>query len=154
MARKITTSTSTVRSRRKVFVDTGGWYAVASEDDRYHEVGTLYYLDLLDEGAYLLTSDYILDESLTRLRYDFGHALALTFWQRMDRAQRDGFLTILRVDERVWQAAMAIFQKYDDQDFSFTDCTSFVLARAHGVDEVFTFDRHFLMFGFTIKPGP
>jgi hypothetical protein len=42
---------------------------VASEEDRHHEVGTLYYFDLLDEGAHLLTSDYVLDETITRLRY-------------------------------------------------------------------------------------
>lgn len=48
---------------------------------------------------------------------------------------------------------MDIFQQYDDQNFSFTDCTSFVLALEHRVDEVFAFDRHSLMFGLIIKPS-
>ncbi|MBM4045670.1 MAG: type II toxin-antitoxin system VapC family toxin [Planctomycetes bacterium] len=152
MAQRTTTSTSTASGRHRVFVDTGGWYAVTSERDRHHEAGRLYYLNLLDEGAHLLTSDYVLDETLTRLRYDFGHAVALRFWQQTTRAQEKGSLTILWVDERVWKAAMGIFQKYADQDFSFTDCTSFALAREHRVDEVFAFDRHFLMFGLAIKP--
>jgi len=134
-------------------VDTGGWYAVTSEKDRHYEDVTLYYLDLLDEGAHLLTSDYVLDETITRLRYDFGHAVALKFWQQVEQAYQKGFLTILWVDERVWKAAMDIFQKYDDQDFSFTDCTSFALAQEHQADEVFAFDHHFLMFGLIIKPG-
>jgi predicted nucleic acid-binding protein len=38
------------------------------------------------------------------------------------------------------------------QDFSFTDCTSFVLVQQAEVDEVFGFDQHFLMFGFNVKP--
>jgi len=133
-------------------VDTGGWYCVASEEDYHHEIGTLYYLDMLDEGAHLLTSDYVLDETITRLRYDFGHTIAKAFWQQIEKAQQKGFLTILWVDERVFRAAMDIFRKYDDQDFSFTDCTSFALAQEHKVDEVFTFDHHFLMFGLLIKP--
>ena len=37
-------------------------------------------------------------------------------------------------------------------DFSFTDCTSFLLAQPADVDEVFGFDKHFLMFGFNVKP--
>jgi predicted nucleic acid-binding protein len=154
MARRTMMRTSTVRSRSKVFVDTGGWYAVASANDRYHAVGTGYFRELLDAGARLLTSDYVLDETLTRLRYDAGHSLAREFWQRLAQAQQAGFLTILRVDEPAWNTALDIFFQYQDQAFSFTDCTSFVLAQAHPVDEVFTFDAHFLMFGLVIKPRP
>ena len=152
MVQKSTTSTSTVRSRRKVFMDTGGWYAVASEDDRHHEVGVLYYLHLLDEGSYLLTSDYILDETMTRLRYDFGHACALTFWQQIEQALQERFLTILWVNERVWKAAMDIFQKYDDQDFSFTDCTSFVVMRELRRSVALTTGHHFTQAGFQTLP--
>jgi predicted nucleic acid-binding protein len=100
---------------------------------------------------FLLIKLFFLKE---KFGYDFGHAVAKAFWQQVEKAQKKGFLTILWVDERVWRTAMNIFQKYDDQDFSFTDCTSFVLAQEHKVDEVFTFDHHFLMFGFLIKPIP
>jgi hypothetical protein len=126
---------------------------VVSEEDRYHEVGTLYYLDLLDEGAHLLTSDCVLDETMTRWRYEFGHATALGFWHRIEQARKRGFLTVLWVDELVWNEAMAGFTKYDDQEFPFTDCTSFILARQQPVDEVFGFDRHFRRFGLVLKPS-
>lgn len=33
-----------------------------------------------------------------------------------------------------------------DQDFSFTDCTSFALMERLGVAEAFAFDRHFLVY--------
>lgn len=150
--RKITISTSTVRSRRKVFVDTAGWYAVSSADDRWHDLATRYYLDLLDQGCTILTSDYILDETITRLRYDVNHASALTFWRQIEPAISTGVLTVQWVDRRIWMAAMNIFRRYEDQDFSFTDCTSFVLAEVEAVDEVFTIDRHFLTMGFVIRP--
>lgn len=152
MARRTTTRTSTVRSRRRVFVDTGGWYAVASANDKYHDLGTRYFQDLLDTGAHLLTSDYVLDETLTRLRYDAGHSTARAFWQRIEEAQRANFMTLLRVDEAVWVAALESFFRYDDQEFSLTDCTSFVLAPTHQVDEVFAFDGHFVMFGLMVRP--
>jgi len=101
-----------------------------------------------------MTSDYVLDETLTRLRYDFGHRVAITFWEQITRAQIMGRLLMLPVDAAVWAAALDIFAKYDDQDFSFTDCTSFVLAKREQVDEVFTFDHHFRQFGLIVKPLP
>lgn len=60
MVRKTTTSTSTASGRRRIFVDTGGWYAVVARSDRYHEAAAEYYLDLLDTAAQFLTSDYVL----------------------------------------------------------------------------------------------
>jgi len=64
--RKITTRISTERtiaSRHNVFVDTGGWYAVVSQDDRHHAAATRYHQQQIQNGARLLTSDYILDET-------------------------------------------------------------------------------------------
>jgi len=135
-----------------VFVDTGGWYAVVSQDDRHHAAATRYHQQQIQNGARLLTSDYILDETLTRLRYDFGHAVAVTFYRQIMQALEQGLLTLLRVDEPTWTAAVELFQQYADQRFSFTDCTSFVLAQTHRADEVFGFDQHFLMFGLPLRP--
>ncbi len=152
MARKITTNISTVRRRRKVFVDTEGWYSLSWDEDSHHEACTRYYQQLVHEGVELLTSDYVLDETITRLRYDFSHVAAMAFWEQVEQAQRQGSLSIMQVNSRVWAAAINIFRRYEDQDFSFTDCTSFVFAEEEGVDEVFTLDRHFLTMGFVIRP--
>lgn len=143
------TSTEAVRS---VFIDTGGWYSVTSREDRYHEAGSRYYRSLLVERARLFTSDYVLDETLTRLRYDFGLKTAITFWERLEAALANGELSLMRVDESVWAEAMSVFRSYEDQKFSFTDCTSFVLARDYRVTEVFAFDHHFRIFGLVVRP--
>ena len=44
-------------------------------------------------------------------------------------------------------AATDVFTKFADQQFSFTDCSSFVLAKETQVDEVFTFDDDFRLMG-------
>lgn len=154
MARKRTTTPSTVAPRRKIFVDTGAWYAVASEDDRYHDAAVRYYRALLAENALLLTSDYVLDETLTRLRYDFGQRVALRFYQRVKEAEAADRLRLLRVDETTWEAAITIFSGYSDQPFSFTDCTSFALAQRESIDAAFAFDYHFRLFGLDVQPAP
>jgi predicted nucleic acid-binding protein len=80
------------------------------------------------------------------------YEVAVEFWSAMQSAQGEGLLQILRVDETVWQEAMEIFEKYSDQQFSFTDCTSFVLARRENIEDVFAFDCHFSIFGFNVWP--
>jgi len=45
------------------------------------------------------------------------------------------------------------FEKYADQDVSFTDCVCFALMRAHNIQRVFTFDRHFRLAGFESIPA-
>ena len=136
----------------KTFVDTGGWLAVVVQTDQYHDVAVLHYEALINRRERLFTSDYVLDETMTRIRYDASHSTAVAFLDLIRAAERSGSLRILQVDNMVWRAAESLFRQYHDQDFSFTDCTSFLLAQQADVDEVFGFDHHFLMFGFIVKP--
>ena len=52
------------------------------------------------------------------------------------------------IRESAWQ----IFLDYDDQEFSFTDCTSFALMRLKNIQDAFTFDGHFQTMGFAVHP--
>ena len=88
----------------------------------------------------------------TRLRYQVNHASAVRFHQMISAAERTEFVQVLWVDPAVAQAAWNIFENYEDQVLSFADCTSFVLARQAGVEEVFAFDQHFAMMGFVVRP--
>ncbi len=60
--------------------------------------------------------------------------------------------TILRSDHEDETKAVELFDKYADQEVSFTDCVSFVLMRREGLKRVFTFDRHFALAGFEVWP--
>jgi predicted nucleic acid-binding protein len=57
---------------------------------------------------------------------------------------------ILHITEEIEEHAWKLFKQYSDKDFSFTDCTSFVVMRQLGLSEVFTNDHHFEQMGFTI----
>lgn len=48
--------------------------------------------------------------------------------------------------------ALVIFEKYNDKQLSFTDCTSFALMKSMGINDVFTFDEDFRKMGFNIMP--
>jgi predicted nucleic acid-binding protein len=135
-----------------VFVDTGGWIAVMVVSDSFHEIARIHYLDLLSRRVRLFTSNYVLDETITRIRYDIGHAEACRFCDLYEQAEKQRLVTTLWVDAGITQEALQLFRKYSDQRFSLTDCTSFVLMKLHSLKEAFTFDSHFDVHGFLRHP--
>jgi predicted nucleic acid-binding protein len=50
------------------------------------------------------------------------------------------------------EKARAWFFRHRDKDYSFTDCTSFVVMRELRVKEALTTDRHFRQAGFLSLP--
>lgn len=135
-----------------VFVDTSGWIAIMVEKDRNHGKAKEYFEALLSEGAALLTSNYVLSETYTRLRYDVGHREAVRFHGIVERAKDEKKLRVVYVDEEIEKEAWEIFERYSDQLFSFVDCTSFVICRKNRVSEVFAFDEDFIIAGFIVNP--
>jgi predicted nucleic acid-binding protein len=61
-------------------------------------------------------------------------------------------LTILRPTREDELKAIDFFQKYADQNVSFTDCISIVLIRNKKIKRVFSFDSHFERAGFKLCP--
>lgn len=47
----------------KTFIDTGGWIAVVVEVDRYHDLATLHFNELLSRHEKLFTSDFVLERT-------------------------------------------------------------------------------------------
>jgi len=135
-----------------LFVDTGGWIAMAVVRDQYHTHAASFYQEFSKLNLPLLTSNYVLAETYTRIRYDDGHDKAIKFHSLIQQAVKAGRLHIEWVTPGIHQEAWTIFQDYADQDFSFVDCTSFVIARHAGVKEAFGFDEHFNTMGFILRP--
>jgi len=124
-----------------IFVDTGAWYAVADRSDRHHPHASKFYMAHAGEDR-LLTSDLIVAETWALLASHLGRTAALTFWETL----RDGRVPILTIDASDLEAAWRIAQAFPDQDFSFTDCTSFALMERLGLEDAFAFDAHFLVY--------
>jgi len=64
-----------------------------------------------------------------------------------------GRLNLEWVSPAIHKDAWGIFENYADQDFSFVDCTSFVIVKRVDVKEVFGFDDHFKTMGLILKPA-
>jgi predicted nucleic acid-binding protein len=124
-----------------VIVDTGLWYAgVVPGDPRHAELMAWH----RKNSAPLVTSDYIIDETLTLLRSRGMHARAVALGRRLLdlSAIKIHFLT-----ERDIRAAWAVFRDQPSRNWSFTDCTTKVVMDRLHIKRVLTFDHHFREFG-------
>lgn len=104
----------------------------------------------LKAGHVLVTTDYVVDETLTLIRLRLGLDAAGTWWRQVDGSQR---LRWERVDADRFERGRQIFFQYRDKDFSFTDCTSFAVMQELRLTHALTTDRHFRQMGFHLLPG-
>ncbi|MDQ7051774.1 MAG: PIN domain-containing protein [candidate division KSB1 bacterium] len=129
-----------------VFVDTNGWIALANKRDQYHKAAVELNKSLLDRGCRYITTNYILDETLTGILYRVGYAAAVDFGQKLRSSQ---VTTILFISESLEEKAWQLFCKFADKRFSFTDCTSFVIMEDRQSHDAFTNGHHFEQMGYT-----
>jgi len=133
-----------------ILVDTSAFHALQNAGDvQEHEIAKRVAEQLQGNGAILVSTDYILDETYTLLRSVLGHKVAVAFGREIQR----GEIEIVQVDSSIQKEAWEIFAGYADKDFSFTDCTSFVVMRRGRIELAFTFDRHFQQYGLKTLPA-
>src|SRR5262249_19980083 len=136
-----------------VYVDTGGWVAYFDQSDRFHALVVSYLqATLLQATDRLVTSDYVLDETVSYLRYHVSHATALTAFRTLSALAQTHRITMLEVNRELRSRAGQILEQFHDQTFSFTDCTSFALCEVHHIQHAVTVDKDFVIFGLVILP--
>lgn len=132
-----------------LFIDTAALIALASQRDGHHAAAGSFFRGL-PPGQVFHLSNYIVDETLTRLRARTGHQVTLEFLRdlRASRAYR-----IHQVTEDVQEDALEIFEQQGPRGgLSFTDCTTVALMRRLELTDIFTFDRGFAALGLTVRP--
>lgn len=137
---------------KKLFIDTGAWIALNNKKDKHHIAAITANKHFLDSGYFYVTSDYIMDETYTLLRYDIGHERTVEFGRKIKSLEKSGKIKIIHIEEDMKEKAWEVFEKYHDKDFSFTDCTSFIVMKKLNTKEVFSFDKHFEQYGFVKLP--
>jgi predicted nucleic acid-binding protein len=135
---------------KALFVDTAGWLACADSADPDHARSCAARDAALEAGQTLITTDFVVDETLTIIRQRLGLDSAEAWWQQVDRSSR---LRWERVDSDRFEKGRHLFFQYHDKDFSFTDCTSFAIMREVRLTHALTTDRHFRQMGFQLVPA-
>lgn len=104
---------------------------------------------LREHRGRLLTSNYVLDETLTLVRFRLGWGISRQLGEQL----RAGILARPeRISPRDEEAAWEIFSTYSDKSFSFTDCTSFALCGRLELPLCLAIDNDFRSFGLHCIP--
>ncbi len=131
----------------RLFVDTSAWLANVNRTARRHrEVRAA----LRDFDGRLVTSNFVFDETVTLAQRSLGHPMALLMGNvLLDRDVVD----LVRLTSEDEAASWSLFKARSDKDYSFTDCTSFVLMRRLGLVKAAALDADFAQEGFQVFPG-
>ncbi len=132
-----------------MFVDTAAWVAAADAADAAGSAVRQARDQWLSNGGVLTTTDCVIDETLTTIRFRLGPDAAEAWWLTIDGSAR---LRIESIDEARRERALSLFFRYRDKRFSFTDCSSFVLMRELQIRRALTLDHHFRQAGFEVVP--
>ncbi len=124
-----------------IFVDTSAWFSVFVPGAVDYVRATAW---LASNRVPLVTTDYVIDETLTLLRARGQRALALNAASELFAA---GPATVHFLTEIEIREALDVFTRFADKDWSFTDCASKVVMERLGITTAFAFDRHFQQFG-------
>jgi len=124
-----------------IFVDTGAWFASVVPSDRDHEAAARW---LSRNTQPLITTDYVVDETLTLLKARGQGLRALRLGEQFFHGALATVYYLTEADIlRSWQ----LFRQFADKDWSFTDCTSKMLIEKLRLTQAFAFDHHFHQFG-------
>ncbi len=134
---------------KALFVDTAGWQALQEKGTQESEAARFRRDQWIESGGILVTTDYVIDESLTLIRVRLGLRNAERWWMQVEGSS---IMRIEAIDALRADKARAIFFSYRDKEFSFTDCTSFVIMRELKLTTALTLDEHFRHMGFETIP--
>ena len=132
---------------KQIFADANGWIALNSKKDQLHNAAVTINKELLQSGHRYMTTNFVLDETYTALLTKVGHFAAVDFGERIRGART---VQVIHITQDIEEKAWTLFKQYYDKDFSFTDCTSFVVMQQLNLTEALTNDHHFEQIGFTI----
>lgn len=122
-----------------IFLDTGIFFSTYNLDDVLNRDGAAIYVSAFSgKWGAVYTSDYIIDETCTLLKIRAGSEFSVKFLKTLRESVR---ISILRVDERIFEKTCEIFEKYHEKaGLSFTDASTIALLREADIEFLASFD--------------
>jgi uncharacterized protein len=131
----------------EIFIDSSFFKAILDPQDDFHDKAEIIWDLILKERKICITSNFILDETITLLRSKCNKEIA--FRLRDFIGEYPNLIKIKRVLAVDEGSAWEWFEK-DWSKLSFTDCVSFAQMKRLGITQVATFDDHFTKAGFKV----
>ena len=123
----------------RILIDTGAIYAFVTRTDAHHAQARKFVQQTLAAHDLFVLSDIVFVEAMTLLKARLGAAVAIRVGRELRQNPAYQWVALGADGERDTWAA---FQRYDDKEWSYTDCAMLVLSQHLKVSTVFAFDDH------------
>lgn len=131
-----------------LFIDSSAFIALSIKSEQ-NNLRAKAFLNDLNSQVRLVTSNFILDETLSHFISRLGAETAYKFG---DQILQNPSYEILDIDKAIFHEALKLLRKFHDKRLSFTDLTSFAIMRMYNIKKAFSFDRDFIQVGFETVP--
>ncbi len=129
-----------------ILADTSALCALIDKGEQRHRVAVQF---VRDAGFILLVSEYVFDETVTWVKTRFGARRAIEFGRKLRASDFCRYYLLTPEDEAL---AWAIFEKYDDKAWSYTDCSCLAVVQRLGLDGILSLDSHFRQMSVQVWP--
>ncbi|GAB4544405.1 MAG: PIN domain-containing protein [Anaerolineae bacterium] len=133
---------------RLIMVDTSALCALVDRGELRHSIVTRFIQEHQADFT-LLVTDYLLDETATWIKARFGPKRAIEFGRKLRSSDFCRYHVLTAEDEA---ATWAIFEKYDDKAWSYTDCSCLAVMQQLNITEILSLDSHFRQMGVQVWP--
>ncbi|MEJ2556960.1 MAG: PIN domain-containing protein [Anaerolineae bacterium] len=133
---------------RHIFLDSSALVAMADWRDPDHDAVTSF-IQAIKGQASLITTDYVLDETVTVVKKRYGYELAVQLGRKLRASNFCRYYVLTLEDEAL---TWATFEKYSDKAWSYTDCSCLAVMQRLQITEVLSLDAHFRQTGIQVWP--
>ncbi|MHA2298823.1 MAG: type II toxin-antitoxin system VapC family toxin [Candidatus Hodarchaeales archaeon] len=133
-------------------MDSSAFIAYANKKDQHHADADKVFEELKKQDSpysVLVTSYYVIDETITSLRKHVSHASASEWGEKIFSSK---IIDLVIEEQKLLMNAWEFFRKYQDKVLSYTDCVIGTIVNERKIDEIFAFDEDFKKLGFNVIP--
>jgi len=133
----------------RVFVDRSAFLALANRLDQDHASAASIYPALIERRADLLTSSYVVAESMALIQRRLGWEPLVAFSEALETA-----FDVVWVDRSLHVEARQLLFRRRRRAINIVDAVSMTLTRQLALDALFAFDDDFVREGFRVLSSP
>jgi predicted nucleic acid-binding protein len=129
----------------RIFADTSYWIALLNPHDDLHQKAVAAAQGCSEHQ--LVTSQMVLVEFLNGFS-DCGPGLRAAASRAVKALRSTLNVTVIPQTSDQFEQALSRYEDRADKDWSLTDCASFLIMEAEGIEAALTHDQHFAQAGF------
>lgn len=130
---------------KRIFADTGYWVALLNPRDELHPKAVTAAQNYSRDQV--VTSEMVLVEFLNGFS-DRGPRLRAAASKAVKTLRSNLNVTVIPQTSDQFEEALRRYEDRVDKDWSLTDCASFLIMEAQGIEAALTHDQHYTQAGF------